>query len=394
LSKQIKTAAVLGRDLRKLEFPEYFSFFLNMSSASKTTPTWSAFSLEGGGGPMRNTKKFMAMISSVRSSTSLDALMPWFAKGARSKRFSLFMVCVALLTVGELFISAQGGSPGNLKEFVDDFLPEKEISLGFSGDQAEVYARCGSLLLDLSGKDLTQLCSLRQMRELLVVHKDDRGSAWDFVLQNLKSQKKRTLSGAFIREVIKQHPGLRRVERLRVPSTVSTQASGSAYTRALFSMENDRYGTPIFILNCVRQVLGVIDLDPFSEALFNSVVRATRFYSREENGFDRLNKPWWGSVFLNPPGGKTASGQSISGLALARAIHEWKHMTMVAAIVLIKAAIGYEWFNQSYEFPICSLYMRPSFTDPNNSENGSAPTGYVAVYLGPNPLLFKKVFLV
>lgn len=330
-----------------------------------------------------------AALREVRSSTSLGALMPWFVNGARNTRVNLFVVCVALFTVGELFLPLPDGGPSSLKEFVDVFLLEKEICLGFKGDQAEVYARCGSLLLELSGKDLTKLSSLRQMQALLVVHRDDRGRAWELVMQNMRSQDKGTLTGAFIREVLSMNPGVRRVHRMRLPMTRSV----TAYTRVLFSMENDRYGTPSYIIERVRLVFGgVIDLDPFSEPLFNLVVGAVAFYSREDNGLDRRFSPWWGKCFLNPPGGKNPKGDSISGLALKRAIHEWKHMLMVAAIVLVKAAVGYEWFNQVYAFPRCWLHARPSFNNPENSENGQAPTGYVAVYMGEDPHLFKRVF--
>jgi hypothetical protein len=333
-------------------------------------------------------------VAEVRAATTLDAVIPWFVKGALCKRFFLFVVSVALYTVGESFLPTTANGPTtSLRWFVDDFLGEKGISLGFAGDQAEVYARCGNLILHLSGNEnLGLLTSLAQMRELLPIHKDDRGNAFDLVVQHMRSANKNTLSGPFIRKVLDMYPGLNRVQRHRDSVPIRGPTGGTAYTRVLFSMENDRYGTPTYILRCVRRVLGAIDLDPFSEVLFNLGVRAARFYSRDDNGLDRRNSPWWGRVFLNPPGGKTASGESISGLALARAIYEWRHMTMVAAIVLLKAAVGYEWFNQVYQFPRCWLYSRPSFNDPNNSENGCAPVGYVAVYMGSAPLVFKQVF--
>jgi hypothetical protein len=322
------------------------------------------------------------LLQEVTRATSIDHIIPILARGGRSKQLFLFIVCVSLFLVSG-FISTQEGSPSSLKSFVDDVLGAKDISLGFSGDHAQIYSRCGSLLLKLSGEDLTSLTSVRQMRELLPIKEDDLVRAWRLVLDHKRLEKKGSISSVFIRGVLDQYSGIRRVQR----------ASSNLYTRLLFSMENDRYGTPQFIIDCVRLVFGgVIDLDPFSESTFNLVVKAVKFYTREANGLDRRWSPWWGNCFLNPPGGKTPGGESISGLALKRAIFEWKHMTMLSAIVLIKAAIGYDWFNQVWEFPRCWLSVRPSFTNPENSENGQAPMGYVAVYMGKEPQRFKEVF--
>jgi len=48
--------------------------------------------------------------------------------------------------------------------------------------------------------------------------------------------------------------------------------------------------------------MGSIDLDPCSEAFFNATVKATTYYSFLERGEDGLVLPWYGNVFLNPPG--------------------------------------------------------------------------------------------
>lgn len=66
------------------------------------------------------------------------------------------------------------------------------------------------------------------------------------------------------------------------------------------SSDSNEHGTPPHIVEAAREVLGEIDLDPASSPLFNRVVRASRIYTREDDG---LQKPWHGRVFLNPPGG-------------------------------------------------------------------------------------------
>lgn len=58
--------------------------------------------------------------------------------------------------------------------------------------------------------------------------------------------------------------------------------------------------TPRDIIKKVRKVLGGIDLDPASCEYAQRIVRAKKYYTKEDNGLD---KPWRGKVFLNPPYG-------------------------------------------------------------------------------------------
>jgi hypothetical protein len=71
---------------------------------------------------------------------------------------------------------------------------------------------------------------------------------------------------------------------------------------ARHSSESVEHYTPSAICQAACVTLGGIDLDPASCEEANRVVQATRFFTREENGFKR---PWEGRVFLNPPGGSS-----------------------------------------------------------------------------------------
>lgn len=64
------------------------------------------------------------------------------------------------------------------------------------------------------------------------------------------------------------------------------------------SAESVEHYTPSEYTEAARYVMGSIDLDPASCELANRSVRASRYYS--EHG---LELPWFGNVFLNPPGG-------------------------------------------------------------------------------------------
>lgn len=71
------------------------------------------------------------------------------------------------------------------------------------------------------------------------------------------------------------------------------------------SKSNEHY-SPSFIVEPARRLFGgTIDLGPASSAIANETIRATRFFTRVDDG---LTKPWSGNVWLNPPGGIDEDG--------------------------------------------------------------------------------------
>jgi len=68
----------------------------------------------------------------------------------------------------------------------------------------------------------------------------------------------------------------------------------------LVSSETCEHGTPPEYVEMGRDLIGAIDLDPFSSSYWNTyLVKATRFYDERDNGFDQ---PWYGRMFVNHPG--------------------------------------------------------------------------------------------
>lgn len=63
--------------------------------------------------------------------------------------------------------------------------------------------------------------------------------------------------------------------------------------------KSGEHGTPVEVVDAARLVLGVFDLDPASSAEHNKVVKASQFFTTEDNG---LIQTWFGHVFLNAPG--------------------------------------------------------------------------------------------
>lgn len=64
----------------------------------------------------------------------------------------------------------------------------------------------------------------------------------------------------------------------------------------------DQWHTPQWVIDKSRTVLGGIGLDPASSDIANQRVGAAVFYTALDNP---LHRDWFGSVFVNPPGGKT-----------------------------------------------------------------------------------------
>jgi hypothetical protein len=66
------------------------------------------------------------------------------------------------------------------------------------------------------------------------------------------------------------------------------------------SATNEHYTRPEHV-EPARKLLHTIDLDPASCLKANETVKATNIFTEADDG---LHRPWYGNVFLNPPGGK------------------------------------------------------------------------------------------
>jgi ParB family transcriptional regulator, chromosome partitioning protein len=100
---------------------------------------------------------------------------------------------------------------------------------------------------------------------------------------------------------------------------------------------SDERGTPAYIIEAARKVMGSIDLDPASCAEANEVVRAGRYYDKNDDG---LAQPWYGNVWLNPPFSQPLCAQFVEKL-----IHEWSARDVRQAIVLVNVSTG-RWYHR------------------------------------------------
>lgn len=72
--------------------------------------------------------------------------------------------------------------------------------------------------------------------------------------------------------------------------------------KALHSKNTPRWGTPQWVIEAARRLMGGIHLDPASSEEFNFYVKALMIYRQQDNGL-APECEWAGNVFLNPPGG-------------------------------------------------------------------------------------------
>ena len=130
------------------------------------------------------------------------------------------------------------------------------------------------------------------------------------------------------------------------------------------SKSNEWYTPPIYI-EAARIVLGGIDLDPASCREANGHIRAATYWTKEDDG---LSRPWAGTVWLNPPYGKT-NGKSNQYIWSQYLIDQYTKENIYAAILLVNACPGEKWFQPLWNYPICFTDHRIKFIAPDGTRN-------------------------
>lgn len=144
------------------------------------------------------------------------------------------------------------------------------------------------------------------------------------------------------------------------------------------SSRTDRWFTPVYLIESARKVLGTIDLDPASEPLANERVKASKYYTETDDG---LLQPWFGSVFVNPPGGRRGR-DSISALFWGKLMAEkynvdhaiWLGFSLEQLQTTQKYGVGI------VEFPFCVPRKRVRFDKPDGSPGDAPSHSNVIVY--------------
>jgi hypothetical protein len=147
--------------------------------------------------------------------------------------------------------------------------------------------------------------------------------------------------------------------------------------------DNEWY-TPKEYIELIRNVMEDIDLDPASCKAANEIVRATEFFSREDDG---LSHNWHGRVFMNPPYAQPYIQKFIEKLIGHVVAGE-----VFQAVVLVNNATETKWGQLLllHASAVCFPAGRVKFWHPKKI---SAPLqGQMIAYIGTNVDAFTKSF--
>jgi hypothetical protein len=144
----------------------------------------------------------------------------------------------------------------------------------------------------------------------------------------------------------------------------------------------DEWGTPPHIIAAAREVLGGIDLDPFSNDLANQTVGATTYHT--------ANNPYAGyyagRVWCNPP------YSLLDPTFTRRMVASYELGFMSQALILVPARTDTRWGQPFLQWPVCFVTGRLRFLLPDGARGESAPFPSMVVYIGDDPAPFARVF--
>lgn len=151
--------------------------------------------------------------------------------------------------------------------------------------------------------------------------------------------------------------------------------------------KSNEWYTPAKYIEAARAVMGGIDLDPASCEVANRTVKATQYYTIDDNGLDQ---PWQGKIWLNPPYGRMYKNTGTS-VFVAKAIKDYHEGTIEQVIILTMMGMYAGWFFKLLQYPVCFLEEKPLFCLPDGTKTTH---GFAAccTYLGPNEAKFVEAF--
>jgi len=161
------------------------------------------------------------------------------------------------------------------------------------------------------------------------------------------------------------------------PSNQSQQLGGS---------KDDEYFTPAKYVEIVRAVLGEIDLDPASCPEAQAIVKATRYFTKEDDG---LKQEWKGRLFLNPPFNRPLLRPFVRKL-----IHEYRSGRVTEAILLATSFTATKLFQEAMRSStaICFTNHNIAFIHKTKGQMGNSSTGQAFLYFGKDVEKFARRF--
>ena len=159
-------------------------------------------------------------------------------------------------------------------------------------------------------------------------------------------------------------------------------AEGRGRVQLNFTGDFEIY-TPTPWVERARSAMGSIDLDPASCEVAQRVVKATKWFDKEQNG---LAQPWRGNVWLNPPYGRGLIDHFIEKLITER-------RNYAQAIALVHSRTDTDWFQRLGDIAVAIAFPRGRINFYNETGRcQSAVYGNGFVYIGHRLDAFLKTF--
>lgn len=147
---------------------------------------------------------------------------------------------------------------------------------------------------------------------------------------------------------------------------------------------NFEWYTPLEIVYMAAEVMGGINLDPFSSEVANEDIMAHSFYHKDNNG---LTHDWHGNVWMNHPFSREMNKKCIEKL-----VSEYEIGNMSQACCITFAATSEAWFRPLLKYKQCFIHGRTNYYLPDGTKKKGVTKGSVVTYLGNNEEKFIKVF--
>jgi phage N-6-adenine-methyltransferase len=175
----------------------------------------------------------------------------------------------------------------------------------------------------------------------------------------------------------------------------SSAASGAGLTATTAASEHDgdSWCTPPEYIELARELLGGIEVDPASNEHAQRVVKAERYYTKDNDGKAQSWRCTTGGLWLNPPYSRGLC-EEFSGLWVARR-EEYVHRNGGGGLLLVNNASDTVWCQHVMQHSTAALYPkgRLAFIDPLTGEPVKGNDRSQALfYAGPKLPAFARLF--